>query len=100
MFEVKHIRAIARCPVHLTRESTAALYARLGMRTPVQQLLSTLKGRLPAKLAPESGHSLWIRERYKHLQELIQLQAAGMRPQVLKKLLVRRVANTLELLKP
>ena len=31
VFEVRHVRAIAKSPVHITRESTSELYARLGV---------------------------------------------------------------------
>ncbi|CAE7249315.1 unnamed protein product [Symbiodinium sp. CCMP2592] len=44
IFETKHIRAIARSPVHLSRESTTALYARLQLKPAAQQLLKILKG--------------------------------------------------------
>ena len=40
--EVKHLRALARSSVLLTREPTIALYTRLKLRPPAEQLLSTL----------------------------------------------------------
>ena len=43
-FEQKHIRAMARSPVHTTRESTQSLYARLHIREPDEALLQILRG--------------------------------------------------------
>ena len=78
VFEVEHLRALARSPVRLTRKYTSALYARLQIRTSVQQLLCTLEGRIGNSLDSEAGHRNWIRDRYQRLLELLQLQAAGM----------------------
>ncbi|CAE7364162.1 unnamed protein product [Symbiodinium sp. CCMP2592] len=44
-FEVKHVRAISRSPVHITREPTEALYKRLGLIQPGDYLLKLLKQR-------------------------------------------------------
>ena len=46
VFEVKHVRAIARSPVHLTRETNAQLYARLKIQQPGDSLIKQMEGRI------------------------------------------------------
>ena len=46
VFEVKHVRAIARSPVHLTRETNFQLYARLKIQQPGDSLIKQLAGRI------------------------------------------------------
>ena len=79
IFEVKHVRAIVRSPVHLTRETTAHLYQRLKLRMPTQQLLDVLRKRA-SRLRQDDLHKQWIRERSGWMQELLLLQTAGLEP--------------------
>ena len=46
VFEVRHIRAIAESPVHLTRETTESLYARLKISTPQQHFRQLVERRV------------------------------------------------------
>ena len=46
VFEVKHVRAIARSPVRLTRETNAQLYARLKIQQPGDSLIKQMEGRI------------------------------------------------------
>ena len=79
IFEVKHVRAIVRSPVHLTRETTAHLYKRLKLRMPAQQLFDVLRKRA-SRLRQDDLHKQWIRERSGWMQELLLLQTAGLEP--------------------
>ena len=45
-FETKHVRAIVRSPVHITREATASLYQRLDLLQPAEYLLKLLTKKL------------------------------------------------------
>ena len=46
VFEARHVRALAKSPVHITRESTSALYARLKISTPTQDLQQLVQRRI------------------------------------------------------
>ena len=46
VFEVRHIRAIAESSVHLTRETTESLYARLKISTPQQHIRQLVERRV------------------------------------------------------
>ena len=46
VFEVRHVRAIAKSPVHITRESTLELYNRLGVSRPTSYVRQLLERRV------------------------------------------------------
>ncbi|CAE7522507.1 unnamed protein product, partial [Symbiodinium microadriaticum] len=77
IFEVKHIRAIVRSPVHLTRETTAHLYKRLRLRLPAQQLHDMLRNRA-RHVRADASHKQWISQRCGWLGESLQMQKAGL----------------------
>ena len=79
IFEVKHVRAIVRSPVHLTRETTVHLYKRLKLRLPAQQLFDVLRNRAK-RLRLADMHKQWIQERCGWMQESLLLQTAGLEP--------------------
>ena len=79
IFEVKHIRAIVRSPVHLTRETTAHLYKRLKLQMPTQQLYDVLRNRASRLRVPDV-HKQWISERCGWMKELLLLQTTGLEP--------------------
>ena len=78
-FETRHLRAIVRSPVHLTKESTAHLYQRLRLSMPAQQILSILQRKLKTLANKPQLHKEWIQTRVGRLLELLQLQRAGLR---------------------
>ena len=63
-FEAKHVRAIARFPVHLTRETTVSLFQRLGLLPAMDHMCKMLE---KALTAPEAT---WQREALERLQIL------------------------------
>ena len=77
IFEVKHIRAIVRSPVHLTRETTVHLYRRLRLRLPAQQLHDMLRNRA-RNVRADTSHKQWISQRFAWLGESLQMQKAGL----------------------
>ena len=79
IFEVKHVRAIVRSPVHLTRETTVHLYKRLKLRMPAQQLFDVLRNRAK-RLRMADMHKQWLPERCGWMHELLLLQTAGLEP--------------------
>ena len=59
-FETRHLRAIVRSPVHLTKESTAHLYQRLRLSMPAQQILSILQRKLKTLANKPQLHKEWL----------------------------------------
>ena len=71
--DARHLRSIARSPVHLTRESNHALRTRLGVRSPARDLHSLLQRRIRQCADKQFGSSLhtlsdWLDQRLQHLE--------------------------------
>ena len=78
-FEVRHLRALVRSPVHLTRESTQQLYKRLKLKLPGYQLLQVLRNQSRRAKQDEHGYKAWLHSRASRLSDLLCLQQSGLR---------------------
>ena len=91
-FEVKHIRAIARSPVHLTRESTVQLYQRLRLLSPGDHLQKLTKSRIKALSQLQDPALTQFQQRHEELQQHMLAMKHGLQevtvPQALPVLLV------------
>ena len=78
-FEQKHVRAIARSPSHVSRETTAALYLRLGIKEPDVALLSILEAQ--CKHLTRLGRDIedWRKISMQALQDYITAKGSGLR---------------------
>ena len=77
-FEVKHVRAIARSPVHLTRESTVQLYQRLRLHSPGDHLQKLTKSRIKALNKPQDPALPQFQQRHEELQQHILAMKHGL----------------------
>ena len=73
--DAKHLRSIARSPVHLTRESNHVLRTRLGVRSPARELHSLLQRRVRLHSDEQFCGSLrtlsdWLNQRLTHLESM------------------------------
>ena len=64
-FENRRLRALARSPVHITRESTSQLFARLGITPTLEYLTRFLSRRIP-KVDPQTAQ--WFTQKLAELQ--------------------------------
>ena len=63
-FENRHLRAISRTPVHITRESTPQLFARLGITPTLEYLARFLSRRIPKV---DSQTAIWFTQKLEEL---------------------------------
>ena len=77
-FEQKHIRAIARSPVHLTKESTHSLYARLHIQEPDEALLRILRGQCSKQRRQGDEPEAWRLSSVRALEDYIRAKQHGL----------------------
>ena len=77
-FEQKHIRAIAKSPVHLTRETTSELYLRLGIKEPDSAILCILQAQCRRSQARSLEADQWRLASIQTLDEYIATRSAGL----------------------
>ena len=77
-FEQKHIRAIARSPVHLTKESTHSLYARLHIQEPDEALLRILRGQCSKQRRQGDEPDAWRLSSVRALEDYIRAKQHGL----------------------
>ena len=78
-FETKHIRAIVRSPVHITREATASLYQRLDLLQPAEYLLKLLTKKLRKLTTSGDAWSwTWVNNRKDQIQQHVHASQHGL----------------------
>ena len=81
-FEQKHIRAIARSPVHISRESTHSLYDRLGICEPDEAILKIFEGQCPKLRQNGVEPEDWRTQAVHVLQEYVRGKQHGVQEMV------------------
>ena len=78
-FETKHIRAIVRSPVHITREATASLYQRLALLQPAEYLLKLLTKKLrKLTISGDAWSWTWVNNRKDQIQQHVHASQHGL----------------------
>ena len=77
-FEQKHIRAMAKSPVHLTRETTSELYLRLGIKEPDSAILCILQAQCRRSQARSLEADQWRHASIQTLMTYIAARSAGL----------------------